>query len=286
MVQVLISTRFLEYFNKFLSYNSEDFKNSHEINLDSFQFIERLLYSNKSEWVLNISATKIFDYKNLSPEDFQENEREIAKIIKSDKRNVIKGNPQLYGKIISGKYNEIEKESLPPYLFLEDDSKEICKKIERDLGLIVLSTNNLTLTEDRIKAIPKTLSNTNNAIIDQFKGIPFNSVEMIDPYFAERYLANDGKGFLEKLSCYTAIWQIKIITSYGKTASQQVLDTIKLKLEEKFGICTHNITIGAKHDRYIYTNTATITIGNSLLTQTKTLYTQFPIGIYGREFFQ
>ena len=286
MVQVLISTRFLEHFNKFLSYNIEDFKNSTEINLESFQFIERLLYSNKSEWILNICETKIFDYKSLCSEDFQEDEREIANIIKMDRRNIIKGNPHLYDKIINGKYNEIGNESVPPYLFLADHSKEICQKIESDLGLIVLSTKYVTLSEDRIKAIPKTLANTSNAIIDQFKSIPFNSVEMIDPYFAERYLSNDGKGFLEKLSYNTALRQIKIITSYGKTASQQVLDTIKQQLKEKFGLCIHSITIGAKHDRFIYTNTATITIGNSLLTQTRSLYTQFPIGIYGREFFQ
>ena len=262
-----------------------DFKNSTEINLESFHFIERLLYSNKSEWVLNISDTKIFDYKSLFAEDFHEDEREIASIIKMDRRNVIKGNPHLYDKIISGKYSEIVNGSLPPYLFLEDHSMETCQRIEADLGLIVLSTKNVILSRDRIQAMPKTLTNTSNAIIDEFKSIPFNSVEMIDPYFAERYLSNDGKGFLEKLSCYTALRQIKIITSYGKTASQQVLDIIKQQLEEKFGLCTHSITIGAKHDRFIYTNTATITIANSLLTRTNSLYTQFPIGIYGREFF-
>ena len=285
MVQALISTRFLEYFQKFSSFCVEDFQNSSEINLDSFQFIQTLLYANKCEWILNISTSAIIDFKTLPLEKINENNREIAIMLKSDRRNIINGNPELYREITTGDHRKIHKENLPQYLFLGDVSKEICEDFERSLGIIVLSTKHIRLAEDKIKVIFKNIRNTKDAIFEELKTIPFNSIKISDPFFAERYSANQGENFLCKLSYYTALCIIDITTSYGKTASQKVLETIESYLTNKFINCKCSVITGAGHDRLIFTNTATITIGNSLLTGTKSTYTQFPIGIYGREMF-
>ena len=138
MVPVLISRDFLEYFQKFRKYTFDDFQNSKEIDWESFTFIHQLLFTNKSEWYLNLSFDDIFRFIESSS-DISNEEETIAALIKNYKSNVLKSGSIEYTQVYRQEYSEINREKLQPYIFLGDVEKSICEEIENELGVVIVS---------------------------------------------------------------------------------------------------------------------------------------------------
>ena len=138
MVPVLISRDFLEYFQKFRKYTFDDFQNSKEIDWESFTFIHQLLFTNKSEWYLNLSFDDIFKFIESSS-DISNEEETIAALIKNYKSNVLKSGSIEYTQVYRQEYSEINREKLQPYIFLGDVEKSICEEIENELGVVIVS---------------------------------------------------------------------------------------------------------------------------------------------------
>ncbi len=281
MVQVLISVDFLEYFQKFNSFTIANFKESQEIDLESFSFIHTLLFTNKSEWSLNISLDEIIIFKDIN--SVIDNEKQIiAKIVRSFRNNIIKSAKKEYHLIYTQDYSAIDRSRLPPYIFLGNVEKSICDEIERELGVIVISSKNMKIEEKKRGVIFKSIKNTEDAFFKELEGLIFNKIKIEDQYFSKNcvtFLLKQ-KPLIVKKSMIELF--IKTNNSHGGHKLSDQENSLKINLPSTCKVTMEN---GCRHDRNIFTNTFIITIGNSLFaSNTACNYSQYPIGIYSDYF--
>ena len=278
MVQALISIDFLKNFQKFDSFKISDFKESAEIDIESFMFINQLLFTNKSSWAINLKVEKIAELIGLPIHEIPEIDYEAAIIIKGFGQNKIESAYDLYYKIQREEYALIDKSVLPHYVFLGNIGPDICKRIEDTLGIICISINTMKIKMERRQVVLKTVANTQSALFSLLSNLPYNYLSIEDSYFSTNYMGN----YSENNSILNLGIPISLASLKVKTKIDTTLMTIQQGELDKIRPNTLNTSIGngAKHDRFIHTNSTIITLGNSLFKKTPCSYTQFPIGLY------
>ena len=201
----------------------------------------------------------------------------IANLIRFSSGNVIRFNTELYEKICQSRFDEIDRKELPPYVFLGEVTIEQCNLIAEELGIVVLSKNKLKLKDNEKGVQFFQIGDTKERLFNKLLQINFHSLEIEDQYFSKNYQAvlRTTSPFIDKKS----LRELKVLTNNSNGGFK--LEPQEAHLKEVFtSNCGVQLENGAKHDRFLKTNTYFITLGNSLFQNGKSTYTQFPIGIY------
>jgi hypothetical protein len=295
MENIIVSRYFLEkILFDFNDYSISDFENSKEIDIESFLFFKRILFENKAHLYLDISEEDIFRFKSDNVN--KDEERDIAKIIKSLRDRIIGSKQAVYDSLSFGRYEDVVQDNLPCFLLLGDATEKKCIEIENAIGINCYSLKRLKVKKEFRNVSLYKLKNTRSHLFNKINQFNYHTIEIDDPYFSSNKNMKRGEislniEFIKLLKINTQKRLNLRINTKGITVDniKGEFDKYRMKFEEDVMAFYKNngvnfickFTNDSKHDRYINTNTMLNIIGNSIWNDTETHLTCYPKILYG-----
>lgn len=292
MLKVLCSKEFLVKLNSYLLFTLQEFKESSDIDIESYTFFETLLNIKTTKIHVDLNQEKIDSYITEQLDEIDFDERDIAKIVKCKGASNVVSDTLLFNKLRQKDAVNIEINTLPNYLFLGDVDESWCKEVEQMFGIHCYSTKRMKVPSEFRMVILENLQNTKTALFNKLARHNFHSIKIEDPYFFESNESDDNKASelvkfsnqenfaLKNISISIKVDLHKFDNSQYEKKKKSIQDKINKKISSSCKIEFTSSLVPRLHDRLINTNRVIMVLGNSLFTSSETHFTSYPFGIY------